>query len=333
MLRFSTQFTNMHLLLLMTMMMMWALVVMTEAQPPCDPVTQYKNKEGQCCQMCGPGTSMSAASKSCETPQCIVCDEKEYQESYTNETKCKRQPYCDPNTNFQVPVYMDKIKRVECMCNPGFHCSNIVKECLTCVRHTFCEPGQWAISKGNQRSDTVCQKCPEGTFSSVRSLDSVCKKWKVCESGHHVQQNGTAVSDNVCAENSRQHLVVIVVVVSLIVIVVAVGVMVLSCRDSARIRAKGCVESCVGGEREPPREGAPIVNPTNDYINDELKEPIQQISQDDSRSSLMPEENEDEESQESFKAVRLSEKGNYVVQENGKLYPLPRQESQTHTHL
>lgn len=42
------------------------------------------------------GTSMSQLG-TCTAPQCLQCDQDEYQDTYTTETKCRRQPYCDPS--------------------------------------------------------------------------------------------------------------------------------------------------------------------------------------------------------------------------------------------
>ncbi|KAG7519670.1 tumor necrosis factor receptor superfamily member 5-like [Solea senegalensis] len=160
----------MHLLIMTGMIMIMG---KTAAQSHCDPITQYE-KAGQCCRMCSPGTSMSAQS-TCLEPQCTECGEKEYQDKYNSERQCHRQPYCDPNKNFQSSTQESKKKRTTCLCELGFHCSS--EACLTCVPHTACTPGHWAQSTGNHTHDTVCQKCPEGSFSTSNSWNSVCTKW------------------------------------------------------------------------------------------------------------------------------------------------------------
>lgn len=126
-----------------------------------------------------PGTSMTALS-TCLEPQCQECGNNEYQDQYTKEAMCKRQPYCDPSKtlwqikwncsfigrllfalaqrtnvctilsdrNFQVPVH-ESNKRTTCQCKLGFHCST--DECITCVPHTICKRGHGALSKGTTR--------------------------------------------------------------------------------------------------------------------------------------------------------------------------------------
>ncbi|KAM7405232.1 hypothetical protein PAMP_012508 [Pampus punctatissimus] len=317
MLRFSTQFTKMHLLLLMMMMMMMrAFIEMTAAQSPCDPITQYQ-LDGQCCKKCDPGTSM-ALNSPCNEPYCKECGEKEYRDDYTIENKCERQPYCDPNSNFQVAKHMSKTKRTICMCKVGYHFSSEAR--ITCVLNRKCEPGQEVRSKGNQTHDTVCQNCPEGTFSDEASLDGVCKKWTECSNGYHIKERGTAISDNICEEISRTHLVVIGVVAALIGIVLT-GLLIWRCRGTAKGKVKDCMELCMGREIEPLKEEALVTHPTPDHVC--------MVTEEHGRNTMAPEETEDESCQETLTGVLFTENGNLVGQENGKAEVLSRQESQT----
>uniref|UniRef100_A0A8C6NLJ1 TNFR-Cys domain-containing protein n=1 Tax=Nothobranchius furzeri TaxID=105023 RepID=A0A8C6NLJ1_NOTFU len=137
----------------------------------CDPQTQYP-RDGQCCSMCPPGTRMQSSS-SCLDAVCDPCGTNEYQDKYTTDSKCKRQPYCDPNTNFESPVEQSMTVKTICMCKDGFHCSG--KECITCTKHSTCQPGYEVVSEGSQTSDTICRPCPSGTFFSPTSRK--CEKW------------------------------------------------------------------------------------------------------------------------------------------------------------
>lgn len=110
----------------------------------------------------------------CRSPVCKDCDDDEYMDTYTNKVTCERQPYCDPNSNFELPESTSKTKRHQCLCKVGFHCSSV--SCITCVPHTECEPGSGATIKGNQTHDTVCETCPDGTFSNEKSWNGTCEK-------------------------------------------------------------------------------------------------------------------------------------------------------------
>ncbi|XP_038577817.1 tumor necrosis factor receptor superfamily member 5 isoform X1 [Micropterus salmoides] len=321
----TTQSTKMYLLL----MVMWGFMAMTAAQSRCDPQTQYE-QGNQCCKMCGPGTSMMSLG-TCQEPQCKECGLNEYQETYTNKPKCERQPYCDPNKNFQENVKESKVKKSLCICQVGFHCSS--EACITCVPHTTCKPGYEAQSKGNHTHDTVCGKCPKGTFSNESSWYGFCKKWTECQNGYHIQQNGTDISDNICEETKRGHVVVICVVVFMIVAMVVAAFMCLKWRGTrdAKGKVKICVESCLAEKKEPLREctNVLITTPT-DQTDEESTLPEVQTSQEEGFGRT-PEENEDELSQEMSTDVVFTENGNFVTQENGKTEILSRQESQTQT--
>nr|XP_046253486.1 tumor necrosis factor receptor superfamily member 5 [Scatophagus argus] len=323
MLRFTAQSANMKpgpvMKTMVMLLIMWDFMEMTAAQARCDPLTQYANG-GDCCKMCGPGTSMSSIG-TCQEPQCLECGENEYQDKYTTEVKCQRQPYCDPNRNFQVAVH-EKKKETICMCNPGFHCS--AEDCITCVPHTTCESGYGVLSKGNRTHNTVCQKCPKGTYSDETSLDAPCKKWTECGSGQHVQQRGTDTSDNVCEETSRLHVGVIVgVLLAAGVAVVAVLVFWL-CKGKqgdARGSVKVCVESCLGDKREPLRE-------TTAYPAEE-ESMFPEVRSPSECCVRTPVENEDE----STIDERLTDNGNFVMEENGKTEVVSQEESQAQTFL
>ncbi|XP_023862173.1 tumor necrosis factor receptor superfamily member 5 isoform X3 [Salvelinus sp. IW2-2015] len=163
----------------------------------CDPETQYL-KNGECCSMCGPGTKMLSSHSGCFDPHCMPCQEGEYQHAFTDKNRCKLQPYCDPNKNFEHSTNRNKTSLSPCKCKTGYHCSS--EECLTCVPHTKCRPGEEVKSKGSPIHDTVCKACPLNMFSSDSSAESKCKLWTVCKSEFKTEAEGTATSDTVCGQ-------------------------------------------------------------------------------------------------------------------------------------
>uniref|UniRef100_A0A4W5QPK6 TNFR-Cys domain-containing protein n=1 Tax=Hucho hucho TaxID=62062 RepID=A0A4W5QPK6_9TELE len=98
--------------------------------------------------------------------------------------------------NFEHSTNRNKTSLSPCKCKTGYHCSS--EECLTCVPHTKCRPGEEVKSKGNPIHDTVCKACPLNMFSSESSAESKCKLWTVCESEFKTEAEGTATSDTVC---------------------------------------------------------------------------------------------------------------------------------------
>ncbi|XP_020506994.2 tumor necrosis factor receptor superfamily member 5 [Labrus bergylta] len=298
----------------MQLLLICAFLVITAGQPHCNPENQYE-KNGQCCKMCVPGTRMSSiGTGTCDEPQCVDCGENEYQDAYTIERNCQRQPFCDPNKNFKHIVHENKKKKTICMCEQGFHCSS--KECITCVPHTVCPPGEGAKLKGSHTHDTVCETCPVGTFSSESSWDSVCQKWTECESDYHIKEAGTAKSDNICEKDSR--LYGIGIGIGILILIVLIGVVcykVLVKRGQAEGKFKSCVEPCWGEKHEPLRE-VKAVNPTEEESM--LQEECNKIT---------PEENEDDQSLEESSDVRFTVNGQRV-QQDSKTEHVSQEESQ-----
>uniref|UniRef100_A0AAY4CM62 TNFR-Cys domain-containing protein n=1 Tax=Denticeps clupeoides TaxID=299321 RepID=A0AAY4CM62_9TELE len=133
----------------------------------CDTQTEYL-KDGECCNMCGPGTRMTD-SAICRDPYCKDCEEDEYQAGFTKETRCRRQPSCDPNVHLE-PVLPRTTKIFSpCKCLKGYHCSS--ESCTSCNKDTVCGPG-YEVS----RNDTECKPCPHGTFSNASSYESRCRQ-------------------------------------------------------------------------------------------------------------------------------------------------------------
>ncbi|KAK2851871.1 hypothetical protein Q5P01_008147 [Channa striata] len=290
--------------------------VLSAAQPQCDPLTQYESG-GQCCMMCGQGTSMSQIS-TCFNPQCDPCLDNEYQDGYTREPKCERQPYCDQHKNFEVVDNPSKTVKSICLCKAGFHCSD--GTCITCVPHTECKPGEEAASVGNHTHDT---------------------KWTECGDGYHIRTNGTAHADKICEKTSRIHLAVCFSAVACVILILVAGLVYWLCRGKVKGSVKVCVESCHPKEPNERLDGnyRPITEPI--LAEETEKKPMlsEQFSTQEEGSTheegstqeghgMTPEENMDE---ESLELCNRTENGKILTQEKGKSETLSRQESQPHT--
>ncbi|CAB1414112.1 unnamed protein product [Pleuronectes platessa] len=292
--------SNMRLFVVLVVMVCEQLMVLTSAQSRCDPLTQY-DQAGQCCTMCAPGTKMSPGVRFSRTATRI---------------RTRR-----------IPGPASKKKQSTCSCLTGFHCSS--DTCVTCVPHTTCKPGQQAKSIGNHSKDTVCESCPEGSFSNSPSWNSVCTKWTECESGYQVQEKGTHVSDSVCEETPRHQggLIAAAVVFgsALFVFILACCL----CRGDTKQRAKGCLESCHGDREKLPMEPTPMLFT---QVDETESDPEPRLSQED-EDMKMPEENLEEEREELLSEGVLSENGQFVTQERGKDSIQPQQETQVQTSM
>uniref|UniRef100_A0A1A8MTG7 CD40 antigen n=2 Tax=Nothobranchius pienaari TaxID=704102 RepID=A0A1A8MTG7_9TELE len=275
-----------------------AFLVLASAQASssqlCDPQTQYP-RDGQCCSMCPPGTRMQWSS-SCLDVVCEPCGTNEYQDEYTTDSKCKRQPYCDPNTNFESPVEQSMMVKTICMCKDGFHCSG--KECITCTKHSACQPGYEVVSEGSQTNDTVCRPCPSGTFFS--STSRKCEKWTECEPGFYAAEGGTGESDTKCVSRHRTHIIVGVIIGVAVALMMTIGVCWYCCGNSRRM------------EHE---------NLNGHSVEDALHTDECEVE----RIISNPVEDEDTDLD-----LGKTDNGNYFAQESGKPPRLSHQESQTY---
>ncbi|KAG8002429.1 hypothetical protein GBF38_014832 [Nibea albiflora] len=165
----------------------------------------------------------------------------------------------------------------------------------------LCEPDLNFQAPVNMRTKQKkdCQ-CKEGFHCSTAECIT-CVPHKTCGPGYGAQSKDVAM-DNSKFNTEQKHLTASVV--SSVV--------------------KGCVESCVG-EHEPLADTKLVTTPTGEEEST-MPEPLSQ----EEGFGRTPEENEDElTSQETSTDVLLTDKGNYVTQENGKTEILSRQESQT----
>lgn len=186
----------------------------------CEEETHYR-KQDKCCKKCGPGKRM-LVDDNCEDPRCQDCKDGEYQSGYTNKTKCERQPSCDLNLHFQQQMNPSKTSLSKCECKPGYYCTQY-DDCNTCREHKVCKPGQRVVTKGSPVSDTVCEACKNGTFSTQESADT-CKEWAICEYGYDKNAPGSLTSDRICVEGRPTQRGVIVVGVVVLLLILIAGV-------------------------------------------------------------------------------------------------------------
>ncbi|GAA6071264.1 tumor necrosis factor receptor superfamily member 11A isoform X1, partial [Tachysurus ichikawai] len=64
------------------------------AKPTCAP-NQYLWKSKKCCNMCKPGTYLSAYCTEDSDTKCRPCGKNEYQSQYNTEEACLPQKFCD----------------------------------------------------------------------------------------------------------------------------------------------------------------------------------------------------------------------------------------------
>uniref|UniRef100_A0A3P9DIQ2 Tumor necrosis factor receptor superfamily member 6B n=1 Tax=Maylandia zebra TaxID=106582 RepID=A0A3P9DIQ2_9CICH len=140
-----------------------------------DPVTGEILK----CPKCPPGTFMSAHCTATTPTQCQPCKNGHFTDLWNYLPRCL---YCNDLCTGNLEV------ETECFYSADDFC----------IQHTECGPGYGVQTKGTQQTNTVCEKCPEGYFSSSSSAVDLCVKHQECSSGQSVLLTGSAYSDTVC---------------------------------------------------------------------------------------------------------------------------------------
>ncbi|XP_019219868.1 tumor necrosis factor receptor superfamily member 11B isoform X1 [Oreochromis niloticus] len=153
-----------------------------------DPVTGEILK----CPKCPPGTFMSAYCTATTRTQCQPCRDGHFTDLWNYLPRCL---YCSNicTGNQEVETECSPTTNRTCRCKEGFYSADDF-----CIRHTECGRGYGVQTKGTQQTNTVCEKCPAGYFSSSSSAVDLCVKHQECSSGQSVLLTGSAYSDTVC---------------------------------------------------------------------------------------------------------------------------------------
>ncbi|XP_059808209.1 tumor necrosis factor receptor superfamily member 14-like [Hypanus sabinus] len=188
----------------------------------CDP-GEYDNN-GVCCSLCSPGTRVSKHCTLMTGTTCNPCTNGEYMEHPNGLEKCFKCKICDAELGLQVKQGCAYTRNTICEPREGYYC---VDGCQIARKYTACPPGEGVKEKGTPFKDTVCEKCPDGTFSSEASTTEECKSWTVCEMPKFKQvEPGSAETDRKCEKVSVSNRIVFVSVAVVILLVIP-GIVVL----------------------------------------------------------------------------------------------------------
>ncbi|XP_075772310.1 tumor necrosis factor receptor superfamily member 5 [Pelodiscus sinensis] len=192
---------------------------------------QYEH-QGTCCSRCRPGYKLQSDCTAERESVCAACESKHFQPGWTKERHCSPHRYCDPNAKLVLRLPGDAQSDTKCECELGTFCSS--HECQTCLPISACQPGHGVAHIANISSDTVCEPCAHGYFSSNSSASEPCRRWTSCEAqGLLVKANGTSRVDVLCEpRRSRSPALVLIPVVVATTCLVGLGL--LLCRKGCR---------------------------------------------------------------------------------------------------
>lgn len=150
------------------------------------------------CDRCPPGQYLRARCSVARKSDCAPCPDGSFTELWNHIGKCLRCGVCGQNQVVKTPCSADR--DCQCQCKQGYYYKPQYDMCL---RHSACPSGQGVLTTGTPDMDTVCQTCPNGTFSDSPSALKNCSDYRRCSgAGLQVALGGSSWHDNVCVNCS-----------------------------------------------------------------------------------------------------------------------------------
>lgn len=144
------------------------------------------------CDMCPPGTHMVKQCTPTTPTKCAPCSSNHFTELWNYLSRCL---YCNNfcSGNQEVEKECSAVSNRVCRCKEGFYLKDDY-----CMLHSECEPGHGVKTKGTSQTNTVCEACSDGYFSSSSSALDSCVNHQKCANGQTVLLPGTLYNDAVC---------------------------------------------------------------------------------------------------------------------------------------
>ncbi|MGH0186636.1 UNVERIFIED_CONTAM: hypothetical protein FKN15_022161, partial [Acipenser sinensis] len=124
------------------------------------------------------GSSVYRACTQDSSTSCIPCTRGTYTEEPNGLFKCFPCKNCDQALGLTVFHQCQRHKNTICGPLNGYFCSGKARDggCDQGQKHTVCRAGERVKSQGTAESDTECEGCPEGTFST-KDMSLNCTPW------------------------------------------------------------------------------------------------------------------------------------------------------------
>uniref|UniRef100_A0A8C9XQQ9 TNFR-Cys domain-containing protein n=1 Tax=Sander lucioperca TaxID=283035 RepID=A0A8C9XQQ9_SANLU len=147
------------------------------------------------CDRCPPGTFMRAPCTATQKTQCAPCPQGSFTELWNYIGKCLRCGVCGHNEVEKTACTANS--NCQCQCKQGYYHK---KNYDMCVRHSECPSGQEVLTKGTADEDTVCQTCPDGSYSDTVSLVLKGSIWhdSMCTSCEELKSRGEITTISHC---------------------------------------------------------------------------------------------------------------------------------------
>uniref|UniRef100_A0A8C9QWF3 TNFR-Cys domain-containing protein n=1 Tax=Scleropages formosus TaxID=113540 RepID=A0A8C9QWF3_SCLFO len=180
--------------------------------------TEYKVYE-RCCPACDPGFCVQLHCTAAYTTKCVPCPESTFTNKPHGRQICNPCTTCDERKNS-----LPSKKNTVCGVLEGNYCIDPYEGgCRAAQKHTTCKPGHFIKHPGTHSNDTVCENCPEKSFSDGSSTS--CIPHTDCQSKElPTVKPGDNVSDSQCGEKNWAPLIVGIVLGIILVLFLVGGV-------------------------------------------------------------------------------------------------------------
>ncbi|XP_016085842.1 tumor necrosis factor receptor superfamily member 14-like isoform X2 [Sinocyclocheilus grahami] len=178
---------------------------------------------GECCPMCDPGKRVKNHCDVYTSTTCDSCPAMTYTDVPNGFTKCLACFVCDSSNGLREKRACTLISDTVCEPLPGYYCIDLLSNCKTAMKHSTCSPGQYINQTGTEFSDTVCDDCPDGSYSD----GTFCKLHTKCESlGKTTVKAGTETSDVECSKGTPYLQIVIPSMCRVFVVLVIIAIVI-----------------------------------------------------------------------------------------------------------
>ncbi|XP_076374217.1 tumor necrosis factor receptor superfamily member 16-like isoform X2 [Tachypleus tridentatus] len=154
------------------------------------------------CLSCPPGFGVKYKCTSTEETQCVPCRSGDiFSTASDDETVCVKCSECPKNS--RLVKKCNATHDVECACEKGFYMDTKEKACKHCE---LCSHG-WRVARQCFATiNTVCRKCPPGTYSGLLSGTLGCELCITCRESQVILQECTPIQDTICIATQKVEL-------------------------------------------------------------------------------------------------------------------------------
>ncbi|KAK2814444.1 hypothetical protein Q5P01_000450 [Channa striata] len=177
----------------------------------------------ECCPKCLPGSRVKTDCTEFRSTSCLACLDGTYMNQPNGRKYCLSCTNCKTGSGLRIKTSCRTTSDAVCEPLDGFYCVDSTENsCVRATKHRSCEPGQYVSSKGTASSDTLCSRCPDGTFSD--GTLTLCRPHTQCESQNlQLIKAGNAAADAECGEKSSNRTRTLVGAIVFVVFILILG--------------------------------------------------------------------------------------------------------------